>query len=494
MSVEGTFMLLDSKFLSKKKLVFLLACISVSILSYYTYFSFRKTIWYDEAITRLVAQNSVEKTLSNSINGFDPYHSLYYLITHFLTLPFDHSLISIRAISIFATLASFFGIVILCGRILTFKIGLISGLLFSLSPAVLNYAIEARSTALVTAMVIWSVVYINRYLENQSTRTLIIFTCIVILNCYLSLFTILFWPLYLLCFYFSRFKNLKPRSLLFALIIILSTISPLFYLTTHSAGRTDWMAKDYNSINSIAHFGGLPFGESQILNFNYVPIFLIVFWTVMLVNIGRRWVVSKREFSDKEVVLLLLIWSLAPGITLMIISLFRPTYLNRYIIASIPGLMILFTVSLQSFSNKIIKNSLVMAVIVVSIFQAFSATTYQQSKDNWKQFSAPLRLNAIPGDSILFDKSCSGFFYANALADSTFRFNIVEDPRLDLNSWITTHERVTSLENAGKRVWVAAIGDNSETVSAALIAQGYQNKKDFAYSDGRKLWLYEKIN
>jgi hypothetical protein len=135
-----------------------------------------------------------------------------------------------------------------------------------------------------------------------------------------------------------------------------------------------------------------------------------------------------------------------------------------------------------------------MAVIVVSIFQAFSANTYQQSKDNWKQFSAPLRLNAIPGDSILFDKSCSGFFYADALADSTFRFNIVEDPRLDLNSWITTHERVTSLENAGKRVWVAAIGDNSETVSAALIAQGYQNKKDFAYSDGRKLWLYEKIN
>jgi len=396
-------------------------------------------------------------------------------------------------ISIFATIASIVGIISLCKRILTFEIGLTSALLFAFSPAVLDYATEARSTALATAMVIWSLIYINRYLENHSKRKLIIFTSIVIINCYLSLFTILFWPLYLLSFYFAGLKNFKPRDLTFALIIALSAISPLFYMTTHSAGRTDWIGKDYKSINSIAHFGGLAFRESQIFSFNYVPVFLLVFWAVITINIVRNWVFSKRVFSDQKVVLLLIIWSLVPGSALIIISLLRPVYLNRYVIASIPGLMILFAVSLQAFSNKIIRNAFIILVVAVSIYQAFTPTTDQQSKDKWQQFSDPLRFNVHLGDSIIFDQSCAGFFYADALADSTLNYNLVKPQNLDLDSWITTPDRVKSLENAGNRVWVTAIGDISKTMSDALIAQGYRNQRDFVYSDGQKLWLYEKI-
>jgi len=296
----------------------------------------------------------------------------------------------------------------------------------------------------------------------------------------------------LLSFYFAGLKNFKPRNLFFALIIVFSAIFPLFYLSINSTGRTDWIGKDYKSINSIAHFGGIAFRESQIFSFNYVPIFLLVFWAVIVTNIGRNWVFSKRIFSDQKVVLLLIIWSLLPGIALIIISFLRPTYLNRYVIASIPGLMILFTVSLQLFSNKIIKNVLIILVVAVSIYQAFTPTTDQQSKDNWKKFSAPLRLNAHPGDSIIFDQSCAGFFYADALADSTLDFNLVKSQNLDLDSWITTSDRIKSLDNAGNRVWVTAIGDISKTVSEALISQEYRNQRDFAYSDGQKLWLYEK--
>jgi len=467
-------------------------CLGMFMLCYYVHFIHLKTLWYDEAVTRLVASNSVGKNISNFWNGFDPYHSLYYTIVHFLTLPFDYSLISIRMISVFATLATISGIITFCTGILSFEIGLVASILFAFSPVVLDYATEARSTALVTASVIWSLIYLNRYLEGQSGKRLTLFTCIVVLNCYLSIFTVLYWPLYFLYFYSVKHKIPKLKNLFLALVAAIFAIFPLIYASMSATGRTDWIAQDYKLINSMMHFGGLPFRESEILNFNYVPIFLAIFWLIFCVNFGQRLFGSKDKLSN-ALVSFFLVWSALPAATLIIFSLIRPTYLNRYVIASIPGLMILFVVCLQSFSKRIIQVPLIVLVIAVSIYQAFTPSMAQQSKDHWKQFSAPLRLNAIPGDSIIFDRSCSGFFYTDALGDSTFSFNLVKVENLDLDSWITTPERVKSLRSVSTRIWVTSIGEASNSVKEALNSNGYRTQRNFAYPDGQRLWLYEKI-
>jgi len=466
------------------------APLTIFLALYYIHFALVKSLWYDEAITKIMASNSAKKILSNSVNGFDPYHGLYYILVHFLTLPFNHSLFSIRLISIIATLAGVTGIIALCEMILTREIGLFSALLFALSPAMLDYGTEARSPALVAAVVVWTTIFLIKFLDYQSKYKFYFFTVIIILNCYLSLFTILFWPLYFTCCYFSSNRKSNAKRLIQSLLLSVSAVVPLAYVTLGAAGRTDWIAQDYKTINSIAHFGGLPFRKSEMFGFNYVPIFLLIFWGVIALMVGRRWDYLRQLFSQRTI-MMLLVWSLAPGPILIAVSLIRPMYLNRYIIASIPGLMMIFIVSLKGFSKRLTQNALIGVVILVSIFQAFNPTAGQRAKDNWYGVKSSINLNAAPGDSIVVDDP-NPFLFADALADNTLNFELVKIQPSDLDPWTKTSKRVPHLADVAGRVWVVSLRNVSITTSEVLKDAGYRNVSVVDSFGGEKLWLYEK--
>jgi len=475
-----------------KKNEFLIQIIfSICMLCYYINFSTKKSIWFDESVTRLAAKNSVEKIFSNFTNGFDSYHALYYLIVHYLALPFNHSLFSIRLISIISVVATMFGIVILCKKILTIEIGLISALFFSLSPEVLDYATEARSPGLVMAAVIWSLIFLTSYYSNsQSPRNLYFFTSIIIFNCYLSLFTILYWPLYFIFFYFKANKQIRVRHYFLSLLIVMVSIFPLIYESVRGSVRTDWIARDYKTITSVQHFIGLAFKESQFYSFKYVPVFLLIFWGVLILNLGRTLTSMRRKVSN-QILIFLVFWGIVPGIILIIISLLRPMYLNRYLVACIPGLMILFVVSIQAFSREITKWGIITLITMVSLFQGLTPSSDQVSKDHWAKVKFTVQLTAKPHDSILMDSS-TYMFFVDAVADPTFKFGLLQVGPSYLDGIVAPPKNVKNLNSAENRVWVISKGEVSTQVRKALLASRYRRSSVFTSESGEKFWLYEK--
>lgn len=127
----------------------------------------RGSMWQDEEATYEVSRRSVAEIWS-MVHTIDIVHAFYYLLIHAWSW-FGDGEVWIRIPSVVASAASA-GLIALIGRrLVSSRAGLVAGLLFSALPFVSFYAQEARSFALVAALVLLATYCLLRSVQTPRT-------------------------------------------------------------------------------------------------------------------------------------------------------------------------------------------------------------------------------------------------------------------------------------------------------------------------------------
>ena len=98
---------------------------------------------------------------------------------------------------------------------------------------------------------------------------------------------------------------------------------------------------------------------------------------------------------------LLLCWLFVPILSLYLISLFNPFFVDRYMISSLSALVLLTGVGLSSFRSKARYVVATLFLIILSLHTVFYVY-YPEKKDDWRSAIRVIIQNAKAGDAILF--------------------------------------------------------------------------------------------
>ncbi|CCQ34444.1 dolichol-phosphate mannosyltransferase protein [Halorhabdus tiamatea SARL4B] len=115
-----------------------------------------ESLWYDEVYTARVVLDRGIRNIVFVLPTEDVHPPLYYAILWVWTRVTGVSAVSIRALSLLASVASIPFVYAIARRLYDRRVGLFSALLFTLSPFYVYYAQEARMYAVMTFLTVWA--------------------------------------------------------------------------------------------------------------------------------------------------------------------------------------------------------------------------------------------------------------------------------------------------------------------------------------------------
>lgn len=124
-------------------------------------------MWRDESVTYQVAHRSPAEIWA-LLGNADAVHGLYYFFMHALYSVWEGGLVTLRLPSVLAVAAAAGLVGLTASRVAGRRAGVVSGLVFALTPEVQMYAQEGRSYALVCALVALATYLLTRALTGSS--------------------------------------------------------------------------------------------------------------------------------------------------------------------------------------------------------------------------------------------------------------------------------------------------------------------------------------
>ncbi|MER6617651.1 glycosyltransferase family 39 protein [Streptomyces xantholiticus] len=127
----------------------------------------QSTMWRDESVTYQVAHRTPSEIWA-LLDNADAVHGLYYFLMHALYSLWEGGLVTLRLPSVLAVAAAAGLVGLMANRIAGRRAGVVSGLVFALTPEVQMYAQEGRSYAMVCALVALATWLLARALTGPS--------------------------------------------------------------------------------------------------------------------------------------------------------------------------------------------------------------------------------------------------------------------------------------------------------------------------------------
>ncbi|MET8510792.1 hypothetical protein [Streptomyces sp. NPDC005077] len=273
------------------------------------------SLWRDEAATWQVALRDASG-IWHLLGQVDAVHGLYYLLMHGLFECFGPSAVTLRLPSVIAMGVAAACVAALGQRLAGYWAGLGGGLAFGLLPAVQFYLQEGRPYALVAAGAGISTLLLVQSADRRGrARTWAAYGAVVLICALLN------W---------------------LSLLILLAHLATLMCV---KAERIVWVR--WGLAAALATAGALPlilFSRSQSAQVSWIPPLtwhmLIAPAIMLLIGSIGAWAARPRlgQLSLATVGLPLLA---VPQVGLIVISLFQPLFLDRYILFSLLGLALL---------------------------------------------------------------------------------------------------------------------------------------------------------
>lgn len=350
-------------------------------------------LWRDEAFSALLALNPPLKIIKLVANDFGP--PLFYLILHYWIKLFGISETSLRLLPfIFHLLNIFF--VYLLGNYVASKLNIhrrsfaaAASLLTAVNPLLLYYGFEVRGYSLLAALSTASIYFFlrKRKLGYIVSSTLALYTH------YYFVFLIFAQIVYLI----------RTRELSQNLYIAIPWLLFFPWLPAAAEQLTASAESWYYPVNLRqwqASLGGL------FLNFSGAPVW---FWrfaklaTLLLLLLAFYISVKYKD----RIVDFILLWSLLPSISILFISIFRPVWVNRYLIFSAAGLTLIIALFIFTFSKRL-RFALIAAALAGLFFYDNLFVRYKRKMD----YRAPLtslKPNLQENDLVVTDNALNLF-------------------------------------------------------------------------------------
>jgi hypothetical protein len=131
-----------------------------------------------------------------------------------------------------------------------------------------------------------------------------------------------------------------------------------------------------------------------------IAILSLLLSLIGLISLCRMWRNPQNRLAARRC-LLVFIWLALPIAIAMVVSLFKPIFVDRYFIVCLPALMLLAGRGLTGIHNTRIFRAAASVTLIISMIAVI--TSYQSPKDDdWRGATGLIYSSAKPGDAAIF--------------------------------------------------------------------------------------------
>jgi mannosyltransferase len=421
-----------------------------------------KPFWNDEAASAQFATRSFPQLLE-IVATREHIMALYQLFLWPWSRVAGTSEVALRLPSLIFALAAIPVCVLVARRVLTLPWALMSGLFLALSGYFVNYAQEARGYTMLLFFAVLALWALLRAVELPTRRRWLAYAGAAVLG---------IWSQPVMAFLVAGHAAailLHPsakawwRHAVLAITLVGLAVLPIALLTVFlGGGRWTWIGDasiDHivRQMRVVAGHGDLP---------------ALTLWAVAWVAGGAAALAG--WYSERERMwprLVILTSALFPILGPLGVSVVRPMFIARYLIAALPALVILGGLFLSSIRERAIAVVLVAALLVVSV-DGVLRWHFDVSRADWRGATAAVVERQRQGDGIAFAAGSSVF----TAPPRVYRYYLTQLPsrgepnvvRLAGPATDPLHVRIGQAVSDHERLWVVGSGWNRPLVREAI--------------------------
>ncbi|MFF8914230.1 hypothetical protein ACF08M_13105 [Streptomyces sp. NPDC015032] len=340
----------------------------------------KNTMWGDESVTYQLAHRDLSQ-IWHTAQHVDLVHALYYAVMHEIFGLFGGGLLTLRLPSVLAMSVAASGVGLVALRLAGPRAGLLAGLVFPLLPQVQKYAQEGRSYAMVCALVTWATYALVVSVPHRARWRWAVYGSTMLLACLLHEFAVLALVAHGVTLVVSRVPRPVIRSWS---VTAAGVVAGLLPLAIRSVGQSE----------QVSWIGGP-------VRLPYLLVVAVVGVVCARAPLGVRGPVRLSALAVPILVL--------PGLLLLIASLVKPLFVDRYVLYSNIGIALLLGAWMDYFHRlrQSSRNAWIAAVAVVAVLAALVPPslwlrTPQSRSNDVTAIGATVRKEGRPGDGLLY--------------------------------------------------------------------------------------------
>lgn len=384
----------DFSLREKQALFFLALILSLSfLLRIYTLSA--ESLWVDEVLSIINARSNLT-TLIERVSGVHP--PFYYIILHFWMKLFGDSEFSVRFVSVIFGVASVYVIYRFGKLVYGGEIGMISAFILSISLFHIRQSQDARPYTLLAFLILLSSYYFVKMLKERNvknTAAYIISTAATLYTHNFGLFYIIFQNIYYLLIFRRDIKFwIATQS---AVMLLFAPWIPVLVKQVEVGGLTPCRPHPtfFTFFNTFKSFAG-----------NEISLYLFI-----ILGVAGIISIYKQELNGR---IFLLLWLFIPIVTSLSISLiYQPIYFDKYVIGSLPALVLLVSKGIFNFRKSLIISFLLIILILPAI-SPLERYYRVSEKEQWREVASYIENNKGDNDFvILYERKVAFSYYYN---------------------------------------------------------------------------------
>lgn len=350
--------------------------------------------WLDEIHTLNEANPNLSfKEVYASLMTSEQMPPLYFYMIYFLFKVFGYTTFFARLLSAILGIMSVYGIYKLGNEIINKKTGFVAAFLLTINSFHIYYSQDARPYILLFILSIYSFIYLVKFLKSNNIKNALQYGVIVglmLLSHFFGLF-VLFSQLFILLFFFiliekeKRFRFFK-LSILAGIIVILFFLPALHVFIKLSEIKVFWIPAP--TIDAYTLIFKEFFGNSETI-LALLGMFILMYFIRLTKEKNTSYKYS--EIISNNIILSFII--LMPWIFIvLLVPLIRsyisvPMIISRYFIVVLPALLVIVSIGIIQFKNKIIQFSLIGIVFIFSLTDIVIVKKYymQPNKSQFRE-------------------------------------------------------------------------------------------------------------
>jgi len=456
------------------------------------------SLWIDEALSvataRLDWASFLELVSTRNTNMV-----LYMILLRFWLLLGDSEFI-IRSFSIIPAVATVPVLYRLGAVLFGRQVGLIAAVLLAANVFHIGHSQEARSYTLLVFLVTLSSLFFVRAMREPSRRNWLGYAAVSALAVYSHLFGALVPAAHWVSLMFLRPRSVPWKGLVASTLAIGVLVMPIgVFLLNRNVWGLGWYDRSPGPASVVRVF--------YVLTGGLLP--LLVYLLACLLAIAATVRIWRSSWASPQAWRhgLIYSWLLVPIVLAFGVSFVSPSFLSRYLIVSLPPLVLLAACGLAAIRRA---RLLAAALVVFTILAGYSVASHyaRPSIENWRDATHYLLARAGSGDAVMFHSTRmrpAFEYYRDRLRGSPWGPTVVFplDPR-GTGIWESGTERmpastlVEEIAARHNRVWLVLSHDQvtagRSAVSLSLqefLASRYPavNEKQFA---GVKIVLFSR--
>jgi len=351
-----------------------------------------QSVWFDEAYSINLAKRSVSELLE--LTAADVHPPLYYLILKGVCSVFGYSEMVMRGVSTVFMAAAVAFMIVLVRKLFGGKTANVVGIFLALAPMLIRYGFEIRMYALATFIAVFSSYVLWKFLSAQGKKRRkfgILYGVLVAMGMY-TLY-------YLVIVFFSQFiylvyrRSKEKKSVFFADYVIYYSLSVgLFmpWILTAISQFTNGALANISERLTMANLLGI-----FTFNLVYQPSWATsqIVGAVVLAVIGIFLAIFLKMKKTEELKFLGFL-AVGPVVLEFVICLFKPMYVERYLVYFSPFLIAMFGVVFMQAKRQAIMIPFLLAVFLVGVFNLFRVGNYnfqRLQRPNVREVASELR-------------------------------------------------------------------------------------------------------